>query len=65
VDFAPHRAFERVVDQTLPLHGGLAIELHRDDDGPEMAAARSGTRVTGVQMTLIDHFDVYCGKPLA
>lgn len=65
MDLAPHRAFECVVDQTLPLHGSFAVELKRDDDSPEVTASLPCTRMTRVQMTLIDHFDVYCGKPLA
>jgi len=65
VNFAPHRALESVVDETLPLDGSLALELHRNDDGPEMAAAVAGTRVPDMQMTLVDHFDVNSGESLA
>ncbi len=65
MNLGPHRALESVVDETLPLDGGLALELHRNDDGPEMAAAVAGTRVPGMQMTLVDHFDVNRGESLA
>ena len=61
---APHRALESVVDEALPLNRRLALELHRNDDGPEMAAAVAGTRMPGMQMTLVDHLDVNSGKPL-
>jgi hypothetical protein len=65
VNLAPHHALESVVDEALPLDGRLALELHRDDDGPEMAAAVAGTRVPGMQMTLVDHFDVNGAESLA
>ena len=65
MDLAPHYAFESVVYEALPLDGSLSFELHRDDDGPEMAAAVAGTRVPDMQMTLIDHFDVNRGETLA
>jgi hypothetical protein len=65
VNLAPHRALESVVDEALPLDGSLALELHRNDDGPEMSAAVAGTRVPAMQMALVDHFDVHSGEPLA
>ena len=65
MNLAPHRTFESVVDEALPLDGSLALELHRNDNGPEMAAAVAGTRVPAMQMTLVDHFDVHSGEPLA
>ena len=65
MNLAPHRALESVVDEALPLDGSLALELHRYDDGPEMAAAVAGARVPDMQMTLVDHFDVNCGESLA
>jgi hypothetical protein len=65
VNLAPHRALESVVDEALPLDGSLALELHRNDDSPEMAAAVAGTRVPGMQVTLVDQFDVHSGESLA
>jgi len=65
VNLASHRALESVVNEALPLNGSLALELHRNDDGPEMATAVAGTRVPGMQMTLVDHFDVNRGEALA
>jgi hypothetical protein len=65
MNLAPHRTLERSIDEPLPLNGGFAIELHRDDDGPEMAATIAGPCVPGVQMTLIDHFDVDRSESLA
>jgi hypothetical protein len=65
VNLAPHRALESVVDEALPLDGSLALELHRNNDGPEMPAAVAGTRVPAMQMALVDHFDVHGGEPLA
>ena len=65
MNLAPHGTLESVVDEALPLDGSLALELHRNDDGPEVAAAAAGTRVPAMQMALIDHFDVHGGEPLA
>jgi len=65
VNLAPHRALESVVDEALSLDGSLALELHRNYDGPEMAAAVAGTRVPDMQMTLVDQFDVNSGESLA
>jgi hypothetical protein len=65
VNLAPHRALESVIDQALPLDGSLAFELQRNDDGPEMATALASTRVPDMQMTLVDHFDVYSGEACA
>ena len=65
MNLATHRTLECVVDEALPLDGSLALELHRNDDGPEMAAAVAGTRVPDMQMTLVDHFDVNGGESLA
>ena len=62
MNLAPHRALESVVDEALPLDRSLALELHRNDDGPEMAAAIAGTRVPDMQMTLVDYFDVYSAE---
>ena len=65
MNLGPHRALESVVDEALPLDGRLALELHRNDDGPEMAASVAGTHVPNMQMTLVDHFDVNSGETLA
>jgi len=65
VNLAPHRALESVVDEALPLDGSLALELHRNNDSPEMATSIAGTRVPAMQMALVDHFDVHGGEPLA
>ena len=65
MNFPPHHAIESVVDEALPLDGSLALEPHRNDDSPEMAAAVAGARVPDMQMTLIDHFDVNSGETLA
>ncbi len=65
MNFPPHRAIESVVDEALPLDGSLALEPHRNDDGPEMAAAVAGAHMPNMQMTLVDHFDVNSGKTLA
>ena len=65
MNLVAHRALERVVDEALPLDKSLTLELHRNDDCPEVAAAVAGTRVPGVQMTFVDHFDVNCGESLA
>ncbi len=64
MNLAPHRALESVVDEALPLDGSLALEPHRNDDGPKMAAAVAGTHVPDMQMALVDHLDVNSGKPL-
>ena len=65
MNLAPHRALESVVDEALPLDGSLALELHRDDDGPEMAAAIASTCVPGMQMAFVDHFDMYSRESIA
>ena len=65
MNLAPHRTRESVVDDALPLDRRFALELHRDDDGPEMAAAVAGARVSDMQMALIDHFNVNRGESLA
>ncbi len=65
MNFPPHHAIESIVDEALPLDGSLALEPHRNDDGPEMAAAVAGTHVPDMQMTLVDHFDVNSGETLA
>jgi hypothetical protein len=65
VNLAPHCALESVEDEALSLDESLALERHRNDNGPEMAAAVARTRVPGVQMTLVDHFDVNSGESLA
>jgi len=65
VDLASHRVLERVVDEALPLYGSLAFELHRNDDGPEMAAAIASTCVPGMQMAFVDHFDMYSRESIA
>jgi len=65
VDLAAHGALERLVDETLPLHGRLALESNRHDHCPEMAAAFTRTRVAAMQMALVDHFDVNGSEPLA
>ncbi len=65
MNLAPHRALESVVDEALPLDGSLALELHRNNDGPEMAAAVAGTHVPDMQMALVDHFDVNSAETLA
>ncbi len=65
MNLAPHRTLESVVDEALPLDESLALELHRNDDCPEMAATIASTRVPCVQMALVDHFDVNSGESLA
>ena len=65
MNLASHRALESVEDEALSLYESLALERHRNDDGPEMAAAVASARVPGVQMALIDHFDVNSGESLA
>ncbi len=65
MNLVSHCALESVIDETLPLDGSLALEPHRNDDGPEMAASVAGTHVPNMQMTLVDHFDVNSGETLA
>ena len=65
MNLAPHRILESIVYEALPLDGGLAFELCRNDDGPEMAAAVTGACMTGMQVAFIDQFDVDGRESLA
>ncbi len=53
------------VDEALPRDGILAFEEARHDDGAKVAASGCRACMPGVEVALIDHFDMNGREPFA
>ena len=55
MDFRAHLLGQGRVDEALPLEPTRTLEVHRHDEHPEVPPTFAGSRVTRVEMALVDH----------
>ena len=64
MDVLGHFVLQGRIDHALGLHPGEAGKARRDDQRAEVASARGGPGVPGVQVALVHHLHVNGLEPL-
>ncbi len=57
MDIGLHQICEAAIDELMALHGAQPFEIGRDDANAKMAPAIACTRVTCMQMAVVDQLD--------